>query len=164
MSQGVETPERPEGRRWIRNEQDFWGGIALIALALFAMYASSDLPGQRGFAFGPGTAPRLFAGVLLFFGLIITVVGAMTDGPKIGGYAVRGPLMITCALLVFAAIIRPVGLIAASFLTFMISVTASRETRYLEATITAVAMTAFCVFLFVYMLNLPFQLWPRWFF
>jgi len=25
----------------------------------------------------------------------------------------------------------------------------------------AAAMTAFCVFLFVYLLNLPFQLWPR---
>lgn len=161
MSHGVESPERPHGRGWIRNEQDFWGGIALIALALFAMYASSDLPGQRGFAFGPGTAPRLFAGVLLFFGVLITALGVVTEGPRIGGYAFRGPLMISAALICFAVLIRPVGLIAASFLTFMISVTASRETRYLEATIVAVAMTTFCVFLFVYMLNLPFQLWPR---
>ncbi|KAA0274406.1 MAG: methyltransferase domain-containing protein, partial [Acidobacteria bacterium] len=28
-----------------------------------------DLPGQRGFAFGPGTAPRLFAGLLVVLGL-----------------------------------------------------------------------------------------------
>jgi hypothetical protein len=43
----------------------------------------------------------------------------------------------------------------------MISATASKETRWLESTITAVALTAFCVFLFPYVLNLPFQIWPR---
>ena len=27
--------------------------------------------------------------------------------------------------------------------------------------VAAAVMTAFCVFLFTYLLNLPFQLWPR---
>jgi hypothetical protein len=31
----------------------------------------------------------------------------------------------------------------------------------LESIIAAAVMTAFCVLLFVYLLNLPFQLWPR---
>ena len=44
----------------LRNPKDYFGGILLIALALFAFWASNDLPGMRGFAFGPGTAPRLF--------------------------------------------------------------------------------------------------------
>ena len=30
----------------------------LVLVALFALWAGSDLPGMRGFAFGPGTAPR----------------------------------------------------------------------------------------------------------
>src|SRR5262249_50271778 len=46
----------------IRGPQDYFGGVALIAMALFALYSSSDLPGMRGFQFGPGTAPRLFGG------------------------------------------------------------------------------------------------------
>ena len=45
----------------VKNQQDFYGGMALILLALVAFVASNDLPGMRGFAFGPGTAPRLFA-------------------------------------------------------------------------------------------------------
>jgi hypothetical protein len=57
--------------------------------------------------------------------------------------------------------IRPFGLMISSFLTFMISATASKETRWLEATIVAVALTGFCVLLFVYLLNLPFQLCPQ---
>jgi hypothetical protein len=34
------------------------------------------------------------------------------------------------------------------------------EMRWVESLIAAVAMTAFCVRLFVYLLQLPFQLWP----
>jgi putative tricarboxylic transport membrane protein len=43
----------------------------------------------------------------------------------------------------------------------MISASASKETRWMEATIMAAALTAFCVVLFAYLLGLPFQLWPR---
>ena len=46
----------------ITNPQDYYGGLALIGLALFAFWAASDLSGMRGFSFGPGTAPRLFCG------------------------------------------------------------------------------------------------------
>ena len=49
------------GRLTVRAPQDFYGGAALVGLAVVAMLASNELPGQRGFAFGPGTAPRLFA-------------------------------------------------------------------------------------------------------
>jgi len=44
--------------------RDFYGGIVLVMLPVFALIASAELPGQRGFAFGPGTAPRLFSLVL----------------------------------------------------------------------------------------------------
>src|SRR5688572_26098101 len=50
--------------RPVLNIQDFYGGLAMVAIAIFALYASADLPGMRGFSFGPGTAPRLF-GMLL---------------------------------------------------------------------------------------------------
>jgi putative tricarboxylic transport membrane protein len=162
MSQGIESPDHPRARGWIRNPQDFWGGLALIALAVFAIYASSDLPGQRGFAFGPGTAPRLFAGLLLAFGVIITAFGLMLDGPPLEKFGFRGVIMIAVAIFAFAALIRPVGLVPATFLAFMIAAVASKETRWIESTIMAIAMTVFCVVLFVYLLNLPFQLWPRW--
>ena len=87
--------------------RDFYGGIALVLLPAFALVASAELPGQRGFAFGPGTAPRL------------------------------------CS--------------------FMISILGSSEMRWIESTIAGALMTLFCVLLFVYLLNLPFQLWPRFY-
>jgi putative tricarboxylic transport membrane protein len=162
MSEGVSPPEKRQGFGFsIRNPRDFWGGLVLIALAILAIWASRDLPGQRGFAFGPGTAPRLFAGVLAGLGAAIAVVGLITDGPPIEKYRVRGPVFVIVAILCFAGMIRPLGLVPATFLAFVISILGSTEMRWLESFIAAVVMTAFCVGLFVYLLNLPFQLWPR---
>ena len=59
----------------VRGPQDYYGGLVLVMLATLALIASADLPGQRGFAFGPGTAPRLFAIGLGILGAAVTVVG-----------------------------------------------------------------------------------------
>jgi hypothetical protein len=147
----------------IRAPQDFYGGLALVMLSALALLASAELPGQRGFAFGPGTAPRLFAVVLAGLGAAVAIVGLIAEGPHIDKYKVRGPVLVIGAILSFAAMIRPLGLIPATFLTYMISIFGSREMRLVESLLAALAMTVFCVLLFVYLLNLPFQLWPRWF-
>jgi putative tricarboxylic transport membrane protein len=145
----------------VRGPQDYYGGIVLMMLAVLALIASADLPGQRGFAFGPGTAPRLFAILLFGLSLAVTFVGVTSNGPRIEPYKLRGPLWVLCAILVFAIVIRPVGLVVASFLTWMISIFGSTEMRWVESFIAAAVMTVFCVVLFVYLLNLPFQLWPQ---
>jgi putative tricarboxylic transport membrane protein len=147
----------------VRAPQDFFGGLALVMLATLALIASAELPGQRGFAFGPGTAPRLFSIALAGLGAAVAIVGMFSDGPRIERYAIRGPVLVIGAILAFAAMIRPLGLIPATFLTYMISIFGSKEMRIVESLIAAAIMTVFCVALFVYLLNLPFQLWPRWF-
>jgi putative tricarboxylic transport membrane protein len=141
--------------------RDLYGGIALVMLATVALIASSELPGQRGFAFGPGTAPRLFAFALAALGAAVAIGGVFAEGPPIEKYKIRGPFFVIIAILAFAGIIRPLGLVPSTFLAFMISIVGSTEMRWIESLIAAVAMTVFCVLLFVYLLNLPFQLWPR---
>jgi len=144
----------------IRAPQDFYGGLALVLLATFALIASAELPGQRGFAFGPGTAPRLFAVILATLGVAVALVGAFSDGPRIEKYKIRGPALVIIGISLFAALIRPFGLVVATYLAFMVSITGSKEMRWIESLIAAAAMTLGCVLLFVYLLNLPFQLWP----
>jgi hypothetical protein len=145
----------------IRAPQDFYGGLVLVMLATVALVSSAELPGQRGFAFGPGTAPRLFAGLLIALGAAVTIVGLSIEGPQIEKYKIRGPVLVLAAIFGFAAMIRHLGLVPATFLAFMISILGSTEMRWLESLIAAALMTLFCVLLFVYLLNLPFQLWPR---
>jgi len=137
----------------LRAPQDYFGGIVLIAIALFALWASSDLQGMHGFSFGAGTAPRMFAGLLVALGVGIALVGLLTDGAPLATYAWRGPLFVSMAILSFAITIRPLGLV--------ISALGTPETRWKETLIVGIALTAFCSFLFPYALGLPMQLGPR---
>jgi len=147
----------------VHGPRDFYGGLALSLLATLALIASAELPGQRGFAFGPGTAPRLFSFVLAALGAAVALGGVFVEGPPIEKYKIRGPALVIISIVAFAGMIRPLGLVPATFLAFLVSILGSSEMRWLESLIAAVAMTAFCVVLFVYLLNLPFQLWPRFY-
>ena len=151
---------KPSGRPRVRNPQDFWGCLVLMGLALFSLWAGSDLPGMHGFSFGPGTAPRLFAICLLLLAGAVLLSSVLIDGPVIGRFHARGPIVVMTAVLAFAALIRPLGLFATTFVCFMIAAAASRETRWVESTITAVGFTIGAVLLFYYGLSLQFQLWP----
>jgi len=148
---------------WLRvqNSQDFYGGMALILLALTAFVASNDLPGMRGFAFGPGTAPRLFAFTLAILSLGVVVTGLLVKGPQVTPYNIRGTVFITGSILVFAATIRPLGLVIAAFSCVVVCAAATEDVKWRETVLWAAVLTAFCCFLFPYGLNLPFQLWPR---
>jgi putative tricarboxylic transport membrane protein len=111
MSERTSGSARAPAKALIRNPRDFWGGLALVLVAVFAIWASGNLPGMRGFAFGPGTAPRLFAYCLMGLGAWIMVVGLFTDGPPMERFTFSGTF--GGAVLVIALI--PIYLAAARF-------------------------------------------------
>jgi putative tricarboxylic transport membrane protein len=145
----------------VQSPQDVYGGMALILVSLIAFVASNDLPGMRGFAFGPGTAPRLFAATLALLAIGVVITGFLTSGPDVTPYKFRGVLFIIGAILCFAATIRPLGLVIAAFSTMVICAAAADDVKWRETLVVAAVITAFCSVLFPYGLNLPFQLWPR---
>jgi putative tricarboxylic transport membrane protein len=116
----------------------------------------------------------MFAVLLAISGGIIAVTGLFMDGPEIEPFAIKGPSYVLVAILAFAFLIRGLdlrivkipftipsfGLVISTFAAFLISIMGSSEMKWVESLIAAVAMTAFCVGLFVYLLGLPFQLWP----
>lgn len=161
MTQGSDASRDEARQLGIRNPQDFFGGLALVVLALVALWATRDLPGQQGFAFGPGTSPRLFAVLLGLIGAGIMVHGLLVLGPPLERWAIRGPLFVTGSVVLFAACIRPLGLVISTFLLVVVSAAGSAEVRWKETIAWAIALTAFCSVLFPYGLNLPMQLWPR---
>jgi hypothetical protein len=145
----------------IRAPQDYFGGIVLIATALFALWASSDLQGMHGFSFGAGTAPRMFGVLLAALGAGVAVMGLLADGAPLARYAWRGPLFVSLAILSFANTIRPLGLVISAFASFIISALATPETRWKETIIVGICLTIGCSLLFPYALGLPLQLFPR---
>ena len=145
----------------IRSAQDYVGGVVLMAVALLALWASSDLQGMRGFSFGAGTAPRMFGGLLVALSAGIALTGLLTDGPAMAHYSWRGPLFVVAAILFFALAIRPLGVVVTAFASFMIAATGSHETRWLEAAIVGACLTLGCAILFPYVLGLPMPMFPR---
>jgi len=160
-----ETPSHAPGKSimpaWIKGPQDFIGGIALMAIAVFALWASRELQGMHGFSFGAGTAPRMFGVLMLALGAAIALTGLVTEGPGLSHYAWRGPLFVSAAILFFALAIRPFGLIVTAFASFMIAALGTHETRWIEAVIVGACLTAGCAILFPYILGLPMPMLPR---
>ena len=141
----------PQGRgSFVRGPRDFYGGLVLIGVAIFAYWASYDLPGMRGFAFGPGTAPRGFAMVLGRLGAqrwLITGLTHQGSGHRsllpprpVLRHAVRGAVRLAGA--------AAMGLVIASFLSIMAAAGATPEARLIETLIWGAVLTAFCCFLF----------------
>lgn len=161
MTDAPDSAAGKAARGLIKGPQDFYGGLALMAIALFALWASSDLQGMRGFSFGPGTAPRMFAYLLLALGAGVAVTGFIVEGPPLQRYGIRGPVFVTLAILAFAVMIRPLGLIVSAFVSFMIAAMGSEETRWVEAIIVGICLTLGCALLFPYALGLPLDLFPR---
>ena len=156
-----EAPVKSILPKWVRGPQDFVGGLAMMAVALFALWASSDLQGMHGFSFGAGTAPRMFAVLLLLLGGAVALMGILSDGPHIAAYSWRGPLFVSAAIVFFAVSIRPLGLVVTAFASFMIAALGSEETKWLEATIVGACLTLGCALLFPYVLGLPMPMFPR---
>jgi putative tricarboxylic transport membrane protein len=160
-----DTPSHEAGKsifpKWIKCPQDFVGGLALMLLALFALWASRELQGMHGFSFGAGTAPRMFAVLLLALGFGVMLVGILAEGPQVQQYHYRGPFFVSLAIVSFAFTIRPLGLVISAFASFMIAALGTEETRWTEALIVGICLTVGCSLLFPYALGLPFQLFPR---
>jgi putative tricarboxylic transport membrane protein len=154
------TPVESIMPKWVRGPQDFIGGLALMGIALFALWASSDLQGMRGFSFGAGTAPRMFGFLLLGLGAAVALVGILTEGAHLAKYHWRGPLFVSLAILSFAFTIRPMGMIFAAMTIFVIAACGTSETRWTEMLIVGACLTTFCALLFPYALGLPLQLLP----
>ena len=161
----TDTPSQAPGKSimptWIKGPQDFVGGLVLVAVASFALWACSDLQGMHGFSFGAGTAPRMFGVLLLALGAAVAVTGIVADGPQLATYHWRGPLFVSLAIVAFAISIRPLGLVVSGLASFLIAALGTNETRWVETLIVGICLTVGCALLFPHVLGLPMPLFPR---
>jgi hypothetical protein len=139
----------------VRSPQDLLAGLLLVAVALFALWASAGLSQGRLGAAGPGMMPRATAVLIGVVGLLVAVSALLSPGPRLERWSLRGPFFVCLALVVFAVTIRWVGLLVAGPLVAIISGAASPETRIKEIVIFGIAVTIFSIALFRYVLNLP---------
>lgn len=139
----------------VRLSKDLVAGVTLIVLALFALWASMDLPRGTLRSVGAGMMPRAVAVLVLLVGVGIAIAALVKGGEPLGRWPLRGPLFVSLGIVAFALTIRSVGLALAGPAVVIVSGAASPETRPVELFVFAAIMTAFCVGLFRFALGLP---------
>lgn len=141
--------------RIIRSPQNVVAGLALIAIALFAIWAVSDLSQGSLRIIGPAMMPRWMAIFVGVAGLMFLAGGFIFDGAPLDRWHLRGPFFICAGMILFALTIRTPGFLIAGPLTMMLVGYGTTEVRKLELIAFALGMTAFCIVLFVTILDQP---------
>lgn len=143
---------------WLR--QDFAAGLVVTAVAAFALWHTADLAGGTLGAMGAGMMPRVLAILFGALGLLLSLTALLSDGERLERWTLRGPVMILASVVIFGITVRPLGLTLAGPLAIIVAGAASPETRWTEALVFSVLISAFCILLFKFALGLPIPLAP----
>lgn len=135
--------------------RDFSGILALAALVVAAVIIGAIL-GFAGLGEVLGLPPFALVFCLIY---ALTLIALLVYNGQHPGWldrtGLRGPLFLVGGMLAFALTVRSLGLLVAAPLLALISGAASEETRFRELIIFAIVMTALCIGVFKYALNLP---------
>lgn len=148
-------PQPGTRARKSRFSKELLAGLALVLIALLALWASAPLDMGTLRSVGPGAMPRGVALLVLGIGLVFSGAALVRGGEALGRWPLRGPVFVCLAVVSFALTIRTLGLAVAGPVVVLVSGAASEETRPVELVIFAAVMTAFCVGLFRFALGLP---------
>ncbi len=140
-------------------------GAGLVFIAFGALFAGIALTYDLGspLRMGPGFFPLMLGCLLVLLGAAIVVEGWLRgeDAP-FGQVPWRALLLIVASILFFGLSVRRLGLAPALFGTVLLAAFSSRRTTWVGALAMAVALSAFCVVIFVELLGLPVPLIGPW--
>ena len=100
--------------------------------------------------------PAVLSGSLILFGLIIAARSLVFDGPPIEPTRWRPTLLVLAVIAVFVLLIQRAGFAPAVLVATILAAWATVEVRRVESVVLGLAMTVFCVAVFIYGLRLPF--------
>lgn len=143
-----------------RLNRDVAAGLMFAAWGAAGLIIGRDYPVGTALRMGPGYVPRLLCWGLVLTGLGLAVKGAYAGGEALTRWHLRPLVLVTLAILAFAALIVPAGLVLAALAVVVIGALAGPEFRLAEVVALAVVLAAAAVALFVQALNLPFTVWP----
>ena len=145
------------------HNKDFLAGLIFLAIGLAAIHiADRDYPMGTAMRMGPGNFPVLLGGILGLFGIYLAArgLGWPEKTPGAVAWDWRPVSCIAASMLAFGFLVPRFGLVPALVAMFFVAALAGREFRWREVLVLTLVMTGLAVGVFVYLLKLPFQLWP----
>jgi hypothetical protein len=143
----------------IRNAQDFWAGLLFLAIGCLALWLGRSYAFGTATKMGPGYLPTLLSWALVVIGTFLSLRALALDGPPIEPSLIRPQIFILLAIIVFGLLIERLGLAPAIVVVTVVAALASREMRWRETILVAIALAALCADLFIYLLGQPLTLW-----
>lgn len=146
----------------VRAPKDFWAGLFFVFFgAFFAIYSLEYRVGNFH-RLGPGMFPLLAGGTLAGLGIVLIFRSLIKDGEPIARFALRSSGISLFAVVLFGVLIKPAGLVIATFALVVLSGIAQPESRLLHILALGVGIAIFCALLFVGVIGLPIPVWPSW--
>jgi hypothetical protein len=143
----------------IRAPKDFWSGLMFCGFAAVAIVAARGYSLGTAGKMGPGYFPLLLGAVLAGLGLILIGRSLVLEGEPVPRLHVLPIAVIAFAVGLFGLMIEPLGLVVTLAVLTVVTAWAGADFRIVETGVLAVALIAFSVGVFVYLLGLPIALW-----
>jgi hypothetical protein len=146
----------------IRSQQNFWSGVMFIAIGIF--FAGNAVEYSMGTAakMGPGYFPFWLGVILALLGVVIGISGLSPKAQeaKVEGWDFRVMFLVLGSVILFGALLRPLGIFVSIVILVVLSSLASHEFNWKVAVINALCLAVFAWAVFVKGLGLIFPLWP----
>lgn len=142
-----------------KDTRDIVGGLGLAALGLFAAYYARQYEFGDLHRMGPGYFPVALGLILAALGLLVAVPAFMRQGePVVVLWKTFALIMVS--IVVFAATLKPLGLVLATALSVIVSTLADHETRWKGRLIIAAGVALVTYLIFSLGLRMVLPVWP----
>lgn len=140
--------------------KDFYAGLIFTFFGIVALWEGSHYAMGTAGRMGPGYIPNVLSVILILLGLIISGRALWLGSERIDPIVLRPLVLVTIAVLAFTFLVQPLGLVLATLALVGISSIGSGEFRLREAVLLYLVLVVLAVGLFVYLLKIPFRVWP----
>ncbi len=149
--------------------RDFLSAVLFVAIGAVGLWYALGYPVGTLRRIGPGALPIAVSSLMIAVGTTLAIQvwlrdpaeGPLLSMPRLPEMRVlRSIAFVTASLIVFALLIRPMGLLVATFALAMVARQAEGGATIIGSVVLAAALSAISVGVFVYALGLPFRVWP----
>lgn len=144
----------------IKAPKDFWAGLMFLAFGVGFAWAAQNYQMGTAVRMGPAYFPTMLGGLLAVLGLVVFVQSFVVAGERLAGFFLKPLILVLGGVVIFALLLRPLGLIAAIFALTVVAALGGYDFRWKEVLILYVCLAIFAVLVFVKGLGLPFTLCP----
>jgi hypothetical protein len=144
----------------IRNPRDFWSGVLFTLLGVGALVMGSKYTLGTAARMGPGYFPRILGILLVVLGVVIALQALRVRGDAMPRFRLRPLVVVLGSVVLFGAIVRPLGVALSTVILIVVASAASSEFRPRESLVAGLVLAALAVGVFVVGLQLQLPIWP----